>query len=81
MLGAVTYCKGPSIIRFLRLVEAGDVSLDFTMSEKEGGQVADHGFLWRVRSASLDRLYLFTEVLQLDAPPSTSLDKAAKEEL
>lgn len=74
-LDAVTYCKWPSIIRFLRLVGSGAVFLDFTMSEKPGGVIDDHGFLWRLRSDSLDRLYLSTEAIDLAAsdPPSTLL--------
>jgi len=56
---SVQYCKWPSIIRFLRLVESGDVYLDFTLSIK-CGKVKDHGFLWKVRSDALSRLYLFS---------------------
>ncbi len=64
-VNAVSYCKWPSIIRFLRLVSAGDVFLDLTMSEKLGGRIDDHGFLWRVRSESLGRLYLHSEAVDL----------------
>lgn len=60
---SVRYCKWPSILRFLRLVEAGEVNLDFTLSEK-GKSVKDHGFLWRIRSESLEQLYLHSEVVQ-----------------
>lgn len=62
-LEAVTYCKWPSIIRFIRLVESGDIYLDFTMSEDANGLVNDHGFLWRVRNSSLPKLYLSSELL------------------
>lgn len=62
---AATYCKWPSIIRFLRLISKGDVYLDFTMSEKGSGVVKDHGFLWRMRSDALDRLYLHTESIDV----------------
>ena len=68
LLDGATYCKWPSIIRFLRLVSAGDVYLDFTMAEQATGRVADHGFLWRVETDCVDRLYLSTEVLELDHP-------------
>ena len=60
---SVRYCKWPSILRFLRLVEAGEVNLDFTLSEK-GNRVKDHGFLWRIRSESLEQLYLHSEVVR-----------------
>jgi hypothetical protein len=43
------------------------VFLDFTMVEKFGGQIRDHGFLWRMRSDSLDHLYLSTKSLELGA--------------
>lgn len=61
---AVTYCKWPSIIRFIRLVESGDICFDFTMSEDAGGRVNDHGFLWRIHSSSLPKLYLSSEELK-----------------
>jgi len=58
-------CKWPSIIRFLQLVAGGDVFLDFTMSQVADGRVKDHGFLWRVRSDALERLYLHSQTLDL----------------
>ena len=57
VIKAVRYCKWPSILRFLNLVEDGQVFLDFTLSEK-AGKVKDHGFLWRIRSESIEQLYL-----------------------
>lgn len=56
------FCRWPSIIRFIRLLLSGDVFLDFTMSQDSRGIIKDHGFLWRVRSSVLDRLYLSHEV-------------------
>jgi hypothetical protein len=67
LLESATYCKWPSIIRFLQLVTAGDVFLDLTISENDKGKLRDHGFLWRIRSESLDRLYLSTERVKLGA--------------
>jgi hypothetical protein len=58
-------CKWPSIIRFLQLVSGGDVFLDFTMSQAANGRVKDHGFLWRIRSDSLERLYLHSQPIDL----------------
>lgn len=66
-LTAATYCKSPSVIRFMRLISEGEVYLDFTMSARPNGRIADHGFLWRIRGESIDRLYLSTEVLNLNA--------------
>lgn len=63
---AVRYCKWPSILRFLNLVDAGQVFLDFTLSEK-GGKVKDHGFLWRIRSESIEQLYLQYESVRVAA--------------
>jgi hypothetical protein len=59
------YCKWPSIIRFLRLVDEGLVFLDLTMSERSDGKIKDHGFLWRIRSEALDRMYLSTESMDV----------------
>lgn len=63
-LVSVQFCKWPSIIRFMRLISSGDVFLDFMMSENRG-RIKDHGFLWRIRTASLENLYLSTEVHRL----------------
>jgi hypothetical protein len=57
-------CKWPSIIRFMRLISSGDVFLDFTMSENRG-RIRDHGFLWRIRTSSLEHLYLSTQIYDL----------------
>lgn len=61
-INSVRYCKWPSILRFLSLVQSGQIFLDFTLSEK-AGKVKDHGFLWRIRSESIEKLYLQTEVV------------------
>jgi MvaI/BcnI restriction endonuclease family len=57
-LKGAQYCKWPSILRFLQLVQSGHVFLDFTMSEDVQGKVKDHGFLWRIRTEALPELYL-----------------------
>ena len=62
-LESVSYCKWPSIIRFLKLIAQGDIFLDFTMSIANG-RVRDHGFLWRIRSERLPDLYLDTELTE-----------------
>jgi len=59
------YCKWPSIIRFLRLVDAGSIFLDFTLSQKSG-KVRDHGFLWRIQKEALPILYLKTQEKNLE---------------
>jgi len=63
----VSFCKWPSIIRFLRLIRGGKVFLDFTMLRRTDGVVKDHGFLWRIRSGSLPDLYLSCELVSFDA--------------
>lgn len=57
---SVKYCKWPSVLRFLTLVQKGKIFLDFTLSDSNG-KVKDHGFLWRIRSDSIENLYLSTE--------------------
>jgi len=58
----------PSVIRFARLISEGAVNLDFTMSEKPNGRIADHGFLWRIKSDMVEELYLHSEEIDLEAP-------------
>ncbi|WP_415884743.1 MvaI/BcnI family restriction endonuclease [Neptuniibacter sp. QD37_6] len=66
-IDSIKYCKWPSILRFLQLIDEGKVFLDLTMSEKNG-KIRDHGFLWRIKSDSLEQLYLKTEnILMRDA--------------
>jgi hypothetical protein len=61
---SAVFCKWPSIIRFLRLASGGNVFLDFTLY-RDGNRVRDHGFLWRLPSAMLPELYLWTETQKL----------------
>jgi len=57
-------CREPSFPSFLSLVEDGSVGLDLTLSEKSaGGQTRDHGYLWRIREGSLNRLYAYQRPL------------------
>ncbi len=58
------YCRWPSILKFVKLIDAGHVFLDFTLSVK-GGRVKDHGFLWRVKQDTLEMLYLKSESFSL----------------
>ena len=58
------YCKTPSLQRFLRMTDDGNVYLDFTLSEKEG-RVKDHGFLWRVPQDAIASLYQKTQLIDL----------------
>lgn len=51
------YCKRPSMRRFLKMIDKGDVNLDFTLSIKNE-RVRDHGFLWRVKADAITDLYL-----------------------
>jgi len=55
---SVTYCKHASILRLRKLVEAGDAYLDLTLSQPPDGKLKDHGFLWRLRTEAIERLYL-----------------------
>jgi len=66
------YCKWPSILRFLRLILTGDIFFDFTMSEDARGKIKDHGFLWRIRTEALPRLYLSNRTADLTASTGNS---------
>ena len=56
----VLYCKWPSTLRFLRMVEEGGRALDLTLSEREG-RVRDHGFLWKVAQERVGDVYVGVE--------------------
>ncbi len=58
------YCKTPSLLRFMRMANDGNVYLDFTLSES-AGRVKDHGFLWRVPQDAIGDLYLKTQFINL----------------
>ncbi len=63
-LEKVFYCKWPSILNFVDLVDEGKINLDFTLSEKDG-KIRDHGFLWRIQQEFIEALYLSQEEVQL----------------
>ena len=58
------YCQTPSLQRFMRMADDGNVYLDFTLSEKSG-RVKDHGFLWRVPQDSIADLYQKNRLIDL----------------
>lgn len=58
------YCKTPSLLRFMRMANDGNVYLDFTLSKKQG-RIKDHGFLWRVPQDAIGDLYLKTKFINL----------------
>ena len=49
----LVYCETPSIAKFIHLVERRDIVFEFTMSEKEGGKVRNHGYPWRLARENL----------------------------
>lgn len=42
------YCERPSIQRFNDLISSKRIVFEFMMSEKEGGQIRNHGYPWRL---------------------------------
>ena len=54
----------PRIERFGPLVETGDITMDFTLSERENGRVRDHGYLFKIRPESAH--LLFDEPIEFD---------------
>jgi hypothetical protein len=46
----LVYCERPSIQRFNDLIQDRRVVFEFLMSEKEGKQVRNHGYPWRLTS-------------------------------
>ncbi|MBV1914827.1 MAG: hypothetical protein KUG72_05535 [Pseudomonadales bacterium] len=58
------YCQTPSLQRFMRMADDGNVYLDFTLSEKSG-RVKDHGFLWRVPQDAIADLYQKNQLIDL----------------
>lgn len=58
------YCKTPSLFRFMRMADNGDIYLDFTLSEQDG-RIKDHGFLWRVPPDAISNLYQETQLFDL----------------
>ena len=46
-----------SLENFLKLIENGNVCMDFVMHRKKNGTTRDHGFLWRIRNNSIPDLF------------------------
>jgi hypothetical protein len=56
----LVYCDRPSIDRFINLVADRNIVFEFTMSEKRGGKIRNHGYPWRmIRAEFLDQLFAF----------------------
>lgn len=48
----LVYCEQPSIERFVELVRGRRIVFEFLMSEEDRGRVRNHGYPWRLLSAS-----------------------------
>lgn len=59
----VTYCRQPAFPNFLDLVADDRIGLDLTLHLKPNGKARDHGYLWRVREASIPSLFAYRRVL------------------
>jgi hypothetical protein len=56
----LVYCERPSIERFVDLVAHRRLVFEFTMSEKPGGRIRNHGYPWRLSGDHLlDQLFAF----------------------
>lgn len=53
----VTYCAGPSVERFLKLVDASDVIVELRMHVKEDGSARNHGTAFRLKKHRLIDLF------------------------
>ena len=53
----VTYCSGPSVERFLKLVESNDVIVELRMHVKESGSARNHGTAFRLKKHRLIDLF------------------------
>lgn len=53
----VTYCASPTLERFIKLIECGDVVLELRMHVKPTGGARNHGSAFRVRKHRLIDLY------------------------
>lgn len=53
----VEHTKQPRVANFDALIESGVVSLDYTMSEKPGNRVRDHGYLFKIHPNDFEALF------------------------
>lgn len=60
----MTYCKYPSMRKFLKLLDYGQINLDLTLSIKDN-KIGDHGFIWKILPDSIPNLYLVSEPIPL----------------
>lgn len=61
----------PLVSNFRTLIESGIVTLDFTISEKEGPtglRTRDHGYLWRISEVNRALLFPPGQMIEFDAP-------------
>ncbi|MDX2193531.1 MAG: MvaI/BcnI family restriction endonuclease [Gemmatimonadales bacterium] len=58
----VTLYRQPSLANLITLLEADRLGLDLTLS-LEGDRARDHGYLWRIREASIPELFAYREQL------------------
>lgn len=60
-----THAAGPTIDRFLALIEDGRICHDFAIHRSESGKVRDHGFLFRITDGYQSSLFAYTRTYSL----------------
>mgnify|MGYP002280171721 CR=1 FL=1 len=51
------YTKEPMVGNFVALIDNGTITLDYTLSEKQSGEVNDHGYLFKIDQRDLAALF------------------------
>lgn len=62
---SVTHTRHPLIWNLGPAIEAGKVTLDFTLSQKPSGMTRDHGYLFKLHERSIDFLFPPSETYSL----------------
>ena len=61
----VEHTKQPRVSNFEALIESGVISVDYTMSEKPGKKVRDHGYLFKIHPNDFNALFPPSELHEL----------------
>jgi hypothetical protein len=74
----VSYRSNPAVENLEYLMSAGDITLDYTLSLPSKTRVRDHGYLFRMQSSRLNRLFANEQTFSLMDPQEAQYWRSQK---
>jgi hypothetical protein len=72
---SVLHTKAPLLGNFLPLIDAGTITMDYTIRERPSGSPKDHGYLFKISPSKLHLLFPDPQSVDLRESPEMVLSR------